>query len=133
MTEFLIWVICLLDSVFQTSIQNPASAIQTHAAGSRYETLDSLHCCFGQDMSSSMRGCTVVWAQEGKEILIYVAVTVFHRELSGHHLLPILYPLRLCLHWSEPNETTVSGSDSEWCMYPSCKCRSTDCRSAQIG
>lgn len=72
------------------------------------ETLCSLHCCFGQDMSSSMRGCTVVWAQEGKEILIHVAahstVTIFHREFNGHRLLPILHPLRLCLHWSKPND-----------------------------
>lgn len=37
------------------------------------ETLGLLRCCFGQDMSSSMRGCTAVWAQEGKEILVHVA------------------------------------------------------------
>lgn len=102
------------------------------------ETLGWLRCCFGQDMSSSMRGCTAVWAQEGKEILVHVAepshsfpqgVQMEHKDTSFYW--SCILQDYVCTGVN-PMTTTVSGSDSEWCVDPSCECRSSDCRSAQI-
>ncbi len=109
----LTWWKCFVSSSIVPLFRPVSKSLQVqsrHTLQVQDETLGSLCCCFGQDMSSSMSGCTAVRPRKGKRFSFtwqsLVTVTVFHREFNEaqrHQLLPVLHPPRLCLHWSKPN------------------------------